>query len=404
MVPEGWRQVRLGQLFDSSRERGRSGLPTMSVTLSDGLVPRESLERKSETNLSPTEHLRVRPGDIAYNMMRMWQGASGLVRDDAIVSPAYVVLRPSSEIDPLFASYFFKAARTVYLFWAYSYGLTKDRLRLYYPDFSLVPAVIPPIEEQRRIGNVLATWDRAIEATEKLVEAGTSQRKALLQQLMRPQTHWRIHRLGDVAEIFVSNVDKKTHRDQQDVRLCNYTDVYHNDRISGDLDLMPSTASAVQIEKFRLRKGDVLITKDSETPGDIAVPALVEQDLDDVVCGYHLAIVRPKREVNSAYLSSLFSLHSTQHYFFTRANGATRYGLTVRAIADAVFALPGLSDQLAAAQILKCAEGIVDSYKDDLARLTSEKASLMQQLLTGKRRVLADTEVDQILKDGTANG
>lgn len=76
MAPEGWRSTKLGNVFKSRRERGRTGLPTLSVTLNDGLVLRESLERKTDTNLSPEEHLLVREGDIAYNMMRMWQGAS----------------------------------------------------------------------------------------------------------------------------------------------------------------------------------------------------------------------------------------------------------------------------------------------------------------------------------------
>src|SRR5437870_8869401 len=101
MAPEGWQVTKLGSVFTSRREQGYSGLPTLSVTLNRGLVMRESLERKTETNLSPEEHLLVLKGDIAYNMMRMWQGASGLAHCDGLVSPAYVVVRPTEHIDPL---------------------------------------------------------------------------------------------------------------------------------------------------------------------------------------------------------------------------------------------------------------------------------------------------------------
>jgi len=104
----------------------------MSVTLNDGLVGRDTLDRKTDTNLDMDEHLLIKAGDIAYNMMRMWQGASGLAKHDGVVSPAYVVLAPKNGIDPVFASYWFKSSRMVYLFWAYSYGLTNDRLRLYF--------------------------------------------------------------------------------------------------------------------------------------------------------------------------------------------------------------------------------------------------------------------------------
>ena len=82
MLPEGWRQCRMGDLFESRRERGRPGLPLLSVTMNDGLVDREDLDRKQDSALAPEEHLLVKPGDIAYNMMRMWQGAFGLAHKE----------------------------------------------------------------------------------------------------------------------------------------------------------------------------------------------------------------------------------------------------------------------------------------------------------------------------------
>ena len=77
----------LGDYFRVRKEKGEPGLPTLSVTMNDGLVDRADLDRKMETNLAPEAHLRVREGDIAYNMMRMWQGASGRAEKDGIVSP-----------------------------------------------------------------------------------------------------------------------------------------------------------------------------------------------------------------------------------------------------------------------------------------------------------------------------
>src|ERR1039458_8763302 len=181
MVPDGWHESKLGQLFKSRRARGKAGLPTLSVTLDEGLVRRDSLDRKMDTTLAPEEHLLVRKGDIAYNMMRMWQGASGLAEHDALVSPAYVVLEPTERINPLFASYLFKTPRMVYLFWAYSHGLTRDRLRLYFDDFSLIHVTIPSVEEQKKITQIVATWDRAIELVEKLIANSQLQKRSLFQ-------------------------------------------------------------------------------------------------------------------------------------------------------------------------------------------------------------------------------
>lgn len=179
-----WQHTRLGKVFKSRRTKGQAGLPTLSVTLNDGLVERASLDRKTDTNLAPEEHLFVKKNDIAYNMMRMWQGALGLARHDAIVSPAYIVLQPTKDIDPLFAEYLFKTPRFIHFFWAYSYGLTNDRLRLYFKDFGLIPCELPPLAEQKRIAEILSTWDRAIETTEKLIANSEEQKKALMQQLL----------------------------------------------------------------------------------------------------------------------------------------------------------------------------------------------------------------------------
>jgi hypothetical protein len=160
----------LSDFFSNRKEPGRAGLPVMSVTMNDSLVLRDDLERRTESALRPDQHLLVRRGDIAYNMMRMWQGACGLATADCIVSPAYVVLAPKAGIDSRFAYHWFKSSRMIHLFWAYSHGLTEDRLRLYFDEFAEIPASPPPLEQQRRVVAVLDAWDQAIEQTERLID------------------------------------------------------------------------------------------------------------------------------------------------------------------------------------------------------------------------------------------
>ena len=116
-------------------------------------------------------------------MMRMWQGASGLATQDGIVSPAYVVVTPSDAIDPTFAFYWFKSARMIHLFWAYSYGITGDRLRLYYKDFAKIPVTVPSKNNRVRIGKTLTAADRAIARTEDLIAAKRKLKKGLAQRL-----------------------------------------------------------------------------------------------------------------------------------------------------------------------------------------------------------------------------
>jgi restriction endonuclease S subunit len=172
--------LRLGDFFNQRQEPGISELPVMSVTMNDSLVYRDDIDRRLESALRPDQHLLVKKGDIAYNMMRMWQGACGLALHDGVVSPAYVVLVPKSNIDSRFAYYWFKSTKMIHLFWAYSHGITEDRLRLYFDNFCEIPASPPSIEEQKRIVDTVEIWDKAIDKTERLISAKLKRRRALL--------------------------------------------------------------------------------------------------------------------------------------------------------------------------------------------------------------------------------
>ncbi|WP_028321713.1 hypothetical protein [Desulfatiglans anilini] len=87
--------------------------------------------------------------------------------------------------------------------------------------------------------------------------------------------HWDVRRIKHVASIQFSSVDKHTIEGEKPVRLCNYMDVYYNDFIKEGIEFLSATATRSEITKFQLRHGDVLVTKDSESWDDIAVPAYV---------------------------------------------------------------------------------------------------------------------------------
>ncbi len=141
--------------------------------------------------------------------------------------------------------------------------------------------------------------------------------------------HWKVKKLKFLATTRPSNVDKKSTPSQIPVSLCNYTDVYYNEEITPRISFMKATATADQINKFSLRQGDIIVTKDSEDPNDIAIPAFVPKDLDGVVCGYHLTMIRSFSENSGAYIKRIFDSAYARSLFATRANGLTRYGLDI---------------------------------------------------------------------------
>ena len=151
---------------------------------------------------------------------------------------------------------------------------------------------------------------------------------------------WEVKRLRHVASFKNSNVDKKTYEDQIPVKLCNYTDVYYNELITKNLSFMPSTASANEIEQFSLKKGDVIITKDSGNKLEIGVPALVSEEIDGIVCGYHMTIIRCDNFDTARLLHRILQSRPTKAHFLVKALGVTIYGLSQDAIADTSFCLP----------------------------------------------------------------
>lgn len=174
----------------------------------------------------------------------------------------------------------------------------------------------------------------------------------------------------------VGNVDKHVKLNENPVRLCNYVDVYHNERIIADLDFMRATATDREIERFRLERGDVIMTKDSETWNDIGVPALVEYTADDLVCGYHLALLRPFKFVMTGdYLLRALQTSVIGAQFHIQANGVTRYGLTQNAIKLVRVPVSPLAEQAAIAAHIDAHTTLIDaaiSHHERLAELVAE--------------------------------
>ncbi|EDZ66428.1 Type I restriction modification DNA specificity domain protein [Nitrosococcus oceani AFC27] len=146
---------------------------------------------------------------------------------------------------------------------------------------------------------------------------------------------------------------------------------------------MAASAKQREIDRFSLEKGDVIITKDSETPDDIAVPSYVSDDLSGVVCGYHLTLLKPDQdESDGEFLSHLFQLPSVQHYFYILANGITRFGLTADAINEAPLLTPPLPEQQKIAAILSSVDDVIEKTRAQIHKLKDLKTAMMQELLT----------------------
>ena len=281
---------------------------------------------------------------------------------------------------------------------------------------------LPPVKEQRAIAAFLdretGTIDQLVDKKRSLIERLEEYRQALITRTvtrglppgasraagldphprLKPSsvewlgeipTHWEVTRLKHVASYRTSSVDKKTEDAESPVRLCNYTDVYYQDRIrASDGPFMQATASPSEIARFRLDRGDVLITKDSEDWRDIAVPALIDETASDFVCGYHLGLIRPTKLADSGFVFRAMQSLNVNQQLQTSATGVTRHGLPNAAVGELLLPLPPLEEQRAIATFLDRRLERIDvsaaSVEIAIERLEEYRTALITAAVTGK--------------------
>lgn len=197
---------------------------------------------------------------------------------------------------------------------------------------------------------------------------------------------WKLEKLKFFANIRNSNVDKTISEDEEPVRLCNYTDVYYHDRITTDLSFMEGSATEAEIERFQLKHGQVIVTKDSEGWDDIGIPAFVAEDMPGVLCGYHLSVFEPGPQLDGGFLAWLCRAEPLNDQLKVAANGVTRYGLGQYPMKNAFIVLPPLDTQRRITRFLDETtariDGLIEKKRVLLDRLAERRQALITRAVT----------------------
>ena len=160
-VPSHWDVRRNGRIFSQRVEMGREELPILEVSLRTGVRVRSFGDGgRKQVMADRSKYKRAAAGDVAYNMMRLWQGAVGVAPEDGLVSPAYVVAAPYDDADPRYFTYLFRTTDYMREIESFSRGIVADRNRLYWAQFKQMPSPCPPLAEQRRIADHLDAHGR----------------------------------------------------------------------------------------------------------------------------------------------------------------------------------------------------------------------------------------------------
>ena len=365
-MPAHWRVVRNGSLFRQRNQTGFAELPILEVSLRTGVRVRDFETSKRKQVMSDfAKYKRAAAGDIAYNMMRMWQGAVGIAPVDGLVSPAYVVAAPFDGVEPRYFNELFRTAAYMAEVDNCSRGIVKDRNRLYWDQFKTLMSPCPPPDEEAAIVRFLA-WatgqvDRTILAKCKVISLLNEQRQAILHRevtrgsnsatRLRPTgLAW----LGDVPESW--NVRRLRHLIQgrltyganaaADFTNTNWPRYIRITDFRTDGSLKAETFRSLPPEvanDYLVEPGDILLARSGATVGK----AFLVSDITGAAChaGY-LIRARPRRDlILPGFLYAFFQSGAFLAWKDATFNIATIQNIGADKYANLAVAYPSLPEQ-----------------------------------------------------------
>lgn len=398
-VPKGWEVKKLGEVFKESRILGSKGDKAKKITLK--LWGKGVVEKKEYIEGSATTQYYIRKeGQFIYSKLDFLNQAFAIIPKEydgyetTIDLPCFDI---DTSINPIFILEYIKQP-SIYINYGklFANGGRKAR-RVQVADFLNMPIPVPPLEEQKKIAEILSLWDKAIEQTKELIAYKEKQKKGLMQALLTGKKRlngftdeWKITKLGEIAYTY-GGLTNKTKNDfaTNGSRYISYLDIYQNYYLNKPTNnYVTITENEIQTE---LKHGDILFTLSSETPEEVGISCVILFEPKEKIYLNSFSFCLRLKETNilhplfSAYI---FRAEHLRQSINKLAQGATRYNLSKTNFLKLNINIPtSLAEQEAIANILSNADEEIELLNKQLELYTEQKKGLMQNLLTGKVRV-----------------
>ncbi|WP_410471353.1 restriction endonuclease subunit S [Escherichia coli] len=276
---------------------------------------------------------------------------------------------------------------------------------IYWKDLKNIQLLLPSLGEQQKIVQILSTWDKSIVVTGKLLTNSHRQKKALMQQLLtgkkrlldengvRFSGEWEYTIFGNLGDTYTGLTGKTKEDFGAGKPYIPYINIFKNSRI--DIQNLEYVQVNDDERQSVVKYGDIFFTTSSETPEEVGMSSVLLEEVSEVFLnsfcfGFRLnnfETLIPK------YARYLFRSEHVRRQISTLGQGATRYNLSKRQLIKLELKLPCVEEQQKIAAVLSAADAEISTLEKKLACLRDEKKALMQQLLTGKRRVKVDEAV-----------
>lgn len=381
-----WKLIRLGDVLLERNEKASGSEELLSVTQSEGIIKQSDSAKRDSSSSIKKNYKKVHVGDIAYNSMRMWQGAEGLSQYDGIISPAYTVLK-SDNANMAFFEILFKSPYALNMFRRHSQGLTSDTWNLKYDKFSKISLAVPCEEEQEQIVQLFSAISEKINIKREKIKNLESRRKTLIEQIFlgdirigedKPED-WRTVRLSELMS-FKNGINGSAEDfGVGGIKCIGVSEVFkcnpiYSDGIKGTVKIPDET-----FEDYKVEYGDVLFQRSSETMEDIGHASVYVDHEPAVFNGF---VIRGKKqgEYNALYMHYALQTDDVRRQTIRLGAGAQHYNIGQESIASILIKMPKGKDQARIAEFLSLIDEEIECELSQIEHWNTFKSGLLQQM------------------------
>jgi len=408
-IPDGWIKTKLGahtlKIGSGITPKGgsntykNSGIPLIrSQNVLWGKLSFEDIAYIDNQQHEKMSGSVVVPNDVLLNITGASIGRSCLVSNkikEANVNQHVCIIRTNSDISPMFLLYFllsYKGQKQIDQFQAGG-----NRQGLNFAQIRSFKITLPPVHEQTKIAKILSTWDKAIDVTEKLIENSKAQKKALMQQLLidhEASTKFKEYKLGNLGSTYTGLSGKTKDDFGKGKPFIPYLNIFINSRVN--IKAISLVSISKDEKQYKVVYGDVFFTTSSETPDEVGMSSVLLDEVEELYLNSFCFGFRLDNfdTLSPEFAQYLFRGQNIRRQIFKLAQGATRYNLSKKSLLKITLKLPSIKEQQKIASILFAADKEIKLLQQKYDFLVQEKKALMQQLLTGKRRVKVDAKAN----------
>ncbi|ELJ9037406.1 restriction endonuclease subunit S [Campylobacter upsaliensis] len=410
-IPQSWENVSIRSCFTESNQRcNTDSYPLLSVTIANGIIYQDNIENKKDISNDDKSNYKIVPlNAVAYNKMRMWQGAVGVnTLTTGIVSPAYIVAIPNEKILPNFVSYLFKSKIMIGEFDKNSYGLCLDMNNLRYDDFRNIKIPLPPLQEQKEIAEFLDSKcekiQNYIDKKQKLITLLQEKKQALINEVvtkgLNPNIefknseiaylgliphHWEVRRVATLGKFFKGSNISKNDLQNSGVSVVLYGDIYTKYEIKTK-QFQSKIAESFAKDKTQILFGDLLFSGSGETKEDIG-KCICYLGNEKAYVGGDVIVLRQMGQ-DSLFLSYVLNSDYIKYQKAVISKGEIIIHIYASNLRDLKIPLPPLHEQKEIAAFLdsKVAQidSVIEKTKKQIELVKEYKNTLINEAVCGR--------------------